>query len=269
MPVEAVVRGVDLAPEKPLGERLVPLQNLVPRLEPSEQLGLLTPESFGVVPGLVPEGLVLLQATDVGRLGELRRGRKDPCLLENTVDRSAALRSHVRTLPGLEQKGFRVQVEWITPAGFANTAPGCVWTLGGHGHGVDRDWILRRARRGVNHREAGHRTPWGLLVFAEAAPRILLGLTVAGTERSVLNPAWSRRRSKAAVEVVKLDFLLTSVGLLTRPEVCSGTADPSTSPSRRGSARNASSDRVPRDRCGSRACCKCAAYLGSAARSRR
>ena len=158
MPVEAIERGVELAPEKPLGERLVPLQNLVPRLEPGEQLGLLTPECFGVFLGLVPECLVLLQATDVGRLGELRRGRKDPCLLENTVNRSAALRSHVRTLPGPEQNGFGVQAERTTSAGSLNPAPGCVRTLGGHGHGVDRDWILRRATQGVNHREAGHRT---------------------------------------------------------------------------------------------------------------
>ena len=209
MPVEAVERGVELAPEKPLGERLFPLQNLVPRLEPSEQLGLLTPESFGVVPGLVPEGLVLLQATDVGRLGELRRGRKDPCLLENTVNRSAALRSHVRTLPGLEQKGFRVQVEWIRPAGSANTAPGCVWTLGGHGHGVDRDWILRRARRGVNHREAGHRTPCGLCSCLRKRPSAVcphrcsvLRLCLGTERRCLLNPAQLRSCAAMASKLV-------------------------------------------------------------------
>ena len=99
MPVDAVERGIELASEKPLGERLVPLQHLVPWFEPGEQLRLLSPEPFGVVLGPVPEGLILLQAADVGRLGELGRGRKDPNLLENSVDRSVALRSHVRTLP--------------------------------------------------------------------------------------------------------------------------------------------------------------------------
>ncbi len=99
MPVDAVERSIELASEKPLGERLVPLQHLVPRFEPGEQLRLLSPEPFGVVLGPVPEGLILLQAADVGRLGELGRGRKDPSLPENTVDRSVALRSHVRTLP--------------------------------------------------------------------------------------------------------------------------------------------------------------------------
>src|SRR5208337_414263 len=98
------------------------------------------------------------------------------------------------------------------------------------------------------------------LVCACAAPKTAYWKLSAALEAA----------SKAAVEALaKLDFFLTPVGLLTRPEVCSGTADPSTSPSRRGSARNASSDRVPRDGCGSRACCKCATCLGSAARSRR
>ncbi len=54
---------------------------------------------------------------------------------------------------------------------------------------------------------------------------------------------------------------------LTAAELATVTNN--TSPSRRGSSRNTSSNRVPRDGCGSRACCKCATCLGSAARSRR
>ena len=49
--IEAVVAGVDLAADEPLGVRLVPDEHLVPRLEPVQRLGLLGPEALGIVLG--------------------------------------------------------------------------------------------------------------------------------------------------------------------------------------------------------------------------
>ena len=45
--VEAVVRDVRLAADKPLGERLVPLERLFERLEPMQLLARSSPQNFG------------------------------------------------------------------------------------------------------------------------------------------------------------------------------------------------------------------------------
>src|ERR1035438_8076919 len=49
-------------------------------------LGDTGPESFGVVNGLLVEGLVLLQGLDVSFGAELRRGRKDAVFAQRGVD---------------------------------------------------------------------------------------------------------------------------------------------------------------------------------------
>ena len=46
VPVEAVVAGVELAADEPLRERLVPLEHLVPGLEPVQALGGLPPRTL-------------------------------------------------------------------------------------------------------------------------------------------------------------------------------------------------------------------------------
>ena len=76
VPVDAVVGGVDLAADEPLGERrVVPVEDLVPLGLPVETLGLLLPEGQPVLLGLV----VRLRG-EVGVLGELVR-RLEPALL--------------------------------------------------------------------------------------------------------------------------------------------------------------------------------------------
>ncbi len=49
MPVEAVVRDVELAADEPLGVGRLPLQHRVPGLEPVELFGPPGPECLGVV----------------------------------------------------------------------------------------------------------------------------------------------------------------------------------------------------------------------------
>src|SRR5205085_5364321 len=74
VPVETVEGGVDLAAREPLGERGLPDQGLLPRLEPGEMLlGHAGPELLGRAGGLGVEFLVLGEGLDVGLAAEGRR----------------------------------------------------------------------------------------------------------------------------------------------------------------------------------------------------
>src|SRR5208337_2984300 len=88
--IHAVVRGVELATHEPPGERQGPVE---------EPAGLLGPEAIGVVPGPVPERLVLLQTPDVGRAGERLGGRKNSGLDQDAVDRTGAVSGRHSWLP--------------------------------------------------------------------------------------------------------------------------------------------------------------------------
>src|SRR5262249_22055036 len=81
--VEAVVRDVELAADKPLRMRLLPVKDAVPALDPVEPLRLPGPEAVGVVVGLLPESLVLGEAFDMGFGREVRRWWKAAGLLED------------------------------------------------------------------------------------------------------------------------------------------------------------------------------------------
>ena len=75
--IEAVVAQVELAAHKPLGPGLIPLQHLVPGLEPVQVACHSGPKALRIVDGPLVERLVLFQALDVSLGAELRRGRKD------------------------------------------------------------------------------------------------------------------------------------------------------------------------------------------------
>src|SRR5256885_5616947 len=82
--VEAVVRDVQLAADEPLGVGGLPLERLLPRLEPVEVTGPLFPESDEVLPRL---------GVDRGRLDqrilhERLRRRELPVLAEQGLDRN-------------------------------------------------------------------------------------------------------------------------------------------------------------------------------------
>src|SRR5271165_6671419 len=66
MPVEAVFRDIQLAADKPLGERFVPLQYGLPfRMPHQEFRSLLSPELLRVLNRFAVEFLVFLEAGDV------------------------------------------------------------------------------------------------------------------------------------------------------------------------------------------------------------
>ena len=60
--VDAVVAEVELAADEPFGPGEIPLEDFVPGLEPVEIAGDVGPEGFGIVDGLLVEGLVLGEA---------------------------------------------------------------------------------------------------------------------------------------------------------------------------------------------------------------
>src|SRR5262249_39811652 len=80
--------GADIEPtaDEPLGERLVPLEHLVPARHPRERFRLFGPETVGIVLGALKQLLVLGHALDVGVGGELGRRRKGARFLQHTRD---------------------------------------------------------------------------------------------------------------------------------------------------------------------------------------
>ena len=78
--VEAVVRDVDLAAREPFHVRTIPVEHLVPLLEPVEFASNLSPEFLRILLRLFVEVLVLLHALDVSARAENSgaRRRHDP-----------------------------------------------------------------------------------------------------------------------------------------------------------------------------------------------
>ena len=93
VPVQGVVRGVDLAADEPLRERRVgPVQGLGEVLGPAQQLaGLLRPER-----GTVRVGLGVIGGGDHRVRGELGRGRETAVLLRQVFEGIALGRLHCR-----------------------------------------------------------------------------------------------------------------------------------------------------------------------------
>src|SRR6266853_4332445 len=84
--VEAVVGKIDLASDEPLGPGEIPLENLVPLLEPMQLAGDAAPELVGIVHRFFVEALVLFEALDVSLLAEFRRRREAALLLQDGID---------------------------------------------------------------------------------------------------------------------------------------------------------------------------------------
>ena len=86
MAVDTVVAQVELAADEPLGVGKVPIEDLVPGLEPVEIGGHAGPEFFGIVDGLLVEGFVFGERADEGLGGEFGRGGKDAIFAQSRVD---------------------------------------------------------------------------------------------------------------------------------------------------------------------------------------
>jgi hypothetical protein len=80
MTVDAVIAEVELAADKPLGPGEIPVEDLVPRLEPVQLAGCFGPEFFGIFDRLLIKGFVLLEALDVSLGAELRWRRENTIL---------------------------------------------------------------------------------------------------------------------------------------------------------------------------------------------
>src|SRR5262249_47970685 len=86
VPVEAVVREIDLAAKEPLRPGTVPLEDLVPLLEPVQLGGDPSPKSLLIFDRLTVDALVVFETFDVGLAAELFRTFKLPLLLQDGID---------------------------------------------------------------------------------------------------------------------------------------------------------------------------------------
>ncbi len=101
MTVEAIMTHIDLAADKPLGERFFPLEHLFPGLEPDQLIfGLLSPELFRRADRLVIELSILAQRFDMGVFGKFFGTWKNSIFVEDGIEtRDFVICSH--TFSGL------------------------------------------------------------------------------------------------------------------------------------------------------------------------
>src|SRR5262245_23806570 len=76
--VKAVVGKVDVSAGVPLRPGRIPFENLLPLFEPMQILGHAPPELLRLFDGLAVEALVLLEASDMCLLAELRGALEAP-----------------------------------------------------------------------------------------------------------------------------------------------------------------------------------------------
>src|SRR4051812_47201398 len=88
MSIKTVMRDVYLAADEPLRMRLIPFEHLVPRAEPIETLGLLSPERFRILSGLIVQSFVLIKALNMCVFRKLGRRLEDPVFIQNGFDRN-------------------------------------------------------------------------------------------------------------------------------------------------------------------------------------
>src|SRR5690348_18403117 len=82
MPVETVVRHVELAADKPFGVWELPLQHGPERLEPVQHFCLFQPETLRIALGTLVDLAILVERFHVCALAELSR-RRNGLLFEN------------------------------------------------------------------------------------------------------------------------------------------------------------------------------------------
>ena len=110
MAVEAVVGKINLAADKPLGPGMIPLQNLVPLLEPVQFLGDAAPEFFRLFDRFAIDALVLFQALDVRLLAEVFRALELSLLVQNRLDVVSSFGRWEASLPWGSSSYFRKRI---------------------------------------------------------------------------------------------------------------------------------------------------------------
>src|SRR5215467_1754453 len=101
MAVEAVVGKIQLSAEEPFRPGVVPVENLVPFLEPVQIFGDATPEFFGLLDGLVIDALVVFEALEMRASAELFGWLELSLLLKdgvNVCSRQRGLVGHAEPL---------------------------------------------------------------------------------------------------------------------------------------------------------------------------
>jgi hypothetical protein len=86
VPVEAVIRKIDLAADEPLRPWTIPFENFVPFLEPVQFAGDAAPKLVGIVDRFPIESLVLGEILFIILLAENGRRRETALFLQNGID---------------------------------------------------------------------------------------------------------------------------------------------------------------------------------------
>src|SRR6266404_7087603 len=89
VPIEAVIRKVDLATDEPLRPGMVPFEDLVPLLEPVQLFGNAAPKFFRMLDRLTVDAVVFFGALDVSLPAKIFRTLKLALLLQNGINAGA------------------------------------------------------------------------------------------------------------------------------------------------------------------------------------
>src|SRR5579863_9106930 len=86
VPIQTVVRKIQLAADEPLGKWQLPIQHSIPALEPAQFRGDVGPKFLGLFLGFFVDALIFSQAFNMSLLPEFLGGLEYTLLLERAID---------------------------------------------------------------------------------------------------------------------------------------------------------------------------------------
>jgi len=86
VPIQTVVRNIQLAADEPLGKWQLPIQHSIPGLEPAEFRGYVRPKFLGLLLGFFVDALIFSQAFDMSLVPEFFGGLEYALLFERAID---------------------------------------------------------------------------------------------------------------------------------------------------------------------------------------
>jgi hypothetical protein len=110
--VQTVIGNIDLAPNKPPGERLIPFKDLCPRFEPIEVFRDVCPESLRVLNRTLVNSIVFLTTLDVSAATEFRAWFKASVFSQRRADVSGLRHYDDPPARGLKRSSDKCGTVW-------------------------------------------------------------------------------------------------------------------------------------------------------------